>query len=289
MDSNFRLPSISHILTQIPAAGNSAGTQQQQLLQQQQPQQDQQRLLRHPGIIPIPQCIPVQHLPAQRTALQYTFKPSLHLQKDHTSSPIMHTKVLPMSPSSPLTPPPTAAAANGGSFISSDAGGVSSAKVKNASLPAATDVNAGHDHHSNRASSCKCNQDHKHQRKVHKQSHIPRPRNAFILFRQHWHQQLFPQERIKQSERGNGSFKTNSQVSVDIGQRWRSLSAEDRQHWLDLAKKEKEEHMKKYPNYKYVPNRREKKGTSSNAATTDNIYDDVKSSCGTCHHKEDDC
>lgn len=132
---------------------------------------------------------------------------------------------------------------------------------------------------------CTCNKDKKHQktRRLRRGYHIPRPWNAFIFFRQYWHQQLFPQERIKQSERGNNSsFKTNCQVSVDIGQRWRSLSAEERQQWLDLAKKEKEEHMRKYPDYKYVPNRRQKKSYSTPNAGSQNH--EVKSNCRICTH-----
>lgn len=79
---------------------------------------------------------------------------------------------------------------------------------------------------------------------------IPRPRNAFILFRQHLHQSLFPSQ---YSQSTQGSFKTNCEVSREIGQRWRQLSNEERQYWNDLSKKEKELHKEKYPDYKYTP------------------------------------
>lgn len=64
-------------------------------------------------------------------------------------------------------------------------------------------------------------------------SHIPRPRNAFILFRQHFHYELFPKNESMLSTLG--SFKTNSEISREIGQRWRRLSPEEKQYWHDLA------------------------------------------------------
>lgn len=84
-----------------------------------------------------------------------------------------------------------------------------------------------------------------------KHQHIPRPRNAFILYRQHLHHSLF--KRDQNLLINQGSFKTNSQVSREIGQCWRKLSAEEKKYWQDLAQKEKELHKQKYPDYKYTP------------------------------------
>lgn len=95
-----------------------------------------------------------------------------------------------------------------------------------------------------RSKKCECNC------KKHAQ-YIPRPKNAFILFRQHMHQLLFPRDKAVLDSLG--SFKTNSQVSREIGKRWRELSAEDKKYWQDLASCEKERHRQKYPDYKYVP------------------------------------
>lgn len=81
--------------------------------------------------------------------------------------------------------------------------------------------------------------------------HIPRPRNAFILFRQHLHYSIFPKDRYMLVTQG--SFKTNSEVSREIDKRWRSLPAEEKKYWQDLAQKEKEMHRQKYPDYKYAP------------------------------------
>lgn len=81
--------------------------------------------------------------------------------------------------------------------------------------------------------------------------HIPRPRNAFILFRQHLHYSIFPKDRYMLVTQG--SFKTNSEVSREIGKRWRELPADEKKYWQDLALKEKEMHRQKYPDYKYAP------------------------------------
>lgn len=82
-------------------------------------------------------------------------------------------------------------------------------------------------------------------------SHIPRPRNAFILFRQHFHHELFPKNENMLSTLG--SFRTNSEISREIGQRWRGLSDKEKQYWHDLALQEKERHKMMYPDYKYIP------------------------------------
>lgn len=86
-------------------------------------------------------------------------------------------------------------------------------------------------------------------------AHIPRPRNAFILFRQHFHYELFPKNESMLSTLG--SFKTNSEISREIGQRWRGLPPKEKQYWHDLAQQEKERHRLMYPDYKYIPRKME--------------------------------
>lgn len=75
---------------------------------------------------------------------------------------------------------------------------------------------------------------------------IPRPRNAFILFRQKYHQLVL--DELTEA-------KTNPEVSRELGRRWRSLSPQEREHWTNLAEEEKKNHAKKYPNYRYTPRR----------------------------------
>lgn len=75
---------------------------------------------------------------------------------------------------------------------------------------------------------------------------IPRPRNAFILFRQKYHQSVLDEGNV---------IRTNPEVSRELGRRWRALLNEDREHWNKLAEEEKTNHAKKYPGYRYTPRR----------------------------------
>ncbi|CDK26549.1 unnamed protein product [Kuraishia capsulata CBS 1993] len=81
-------------------------------------------------------------------------------------------------------------------------------------------------------------------------NHIPRPRNAFILFRQKNHQALLEEGSI---------IKTNPDVSRELGKRWRNLSVEEKSFWNKMAEEEKKKHAEKYPGYKYTPRRAVKK------------------------------
>ncbi|KAL7422333.1 hypothetical protein Q5752_002979 [Cryptotrichosporon argae] len=75
-------------------------------------------------------------------------------------------------------------------------------------------------------------------------NHIPRPRNAFILFRKHVvDQKLIP-----------ASVEMRHQnVSIITAKMWREAPAEQKAHFNELARVEKEEHMRKYPGYRYQP------------------------------------
>ena len=83
---------------------------------------------------------------------------------------------------------------------------------------------------------------------------IPRPKNAFILFRQHYHRILIDEWTAQGVE-----IPHNSNISKIIGTKWKGLQPEDKAHWENLAKKEKLEHERKYPEYKYKPVRKSKK------------------------------
>lgn len=84
---------------------------------------------------------------------------------------------------------------------------------------------------------------------------IPRPRNAFILFRQKYHQSVLDEGSV---------IRTNPEVSRELGRRWRALLADDKDHWNNLAEEEKKNHAKKYPGYRYTP-RRNGKNKNCNA------------------------
>ncbi|WWC90473.1 uncharacterized protein L201_005409 [Kwoniella dendrophila CBS 6074] len=74
--------------------------------------------------------------------------------------------------------------------------------------------------------------------------HIPRPRNAFILFRKH----------VVDSKLIPASVEMRHQnVSIITAKMWSEAPPDQKAHFNELAKIEKEEHMKKYPGYRYQP------------------------------------
>lgn len=81
--------------------------------------------------------------------------------------------------------------------------------------------------------------------KRHPEGHIPRPRNAFILFRSHAvTARLIPVEL---------SITDHRSVSRIVGEIWKGLPEDERQGWDMLAEEEKRAHREKYPDYKYTP------------------------------------
>lgn len=74
--------------------------------------------------------------------------------------------------------------------------------------------------------------------------HIPRPRNAFILFRCDFVMQKNIPGYVESNHRN---------LSRIAGKIWRGMKKEQQKPWIDLALKEKERHAKMYPGYKYAP------------------------------------
>ncbi|KAH0543929.1 hypothetical protein FGG08_001830 [Glutinoglossum americanum] len=81
---------------------------------------------------------------------------------------------------------------------------------------------------------------------------IPRPRNAFILFRQHHHAAAVAQH----------PGLSNPEISKIIGEQWRDIPAPEKNQWKNLAEEEKFRHQQQYPEYKYQPRRSSRKGLS---------------------------
>ncbi|KAJ7334858.1 hypothetical protein DFH08DRAFT_879527 [Mycena albidolilacea] len=71
--------------------------------------------------------------------------------------------------------------------------------------------------------------------------HIPRPRNAFILFRCDY---------TRQNERKTKACDQND-VSRMVGSIWRNMTQEQRAPWVVMAEAEKKRHAVLYPGYKY--------------------------------------
>jgi len=81
---------------------------------------------------------------------------------------------------------------------------------------------------------------------------IPRPRNAFILYRQHHQQAII----------ARNPGLNNPDISKIIGEQWKALSDEHKRVWQDLAQEEKVRHHEQYPDYRYQPRRIYKPGSS---------------------------
>lgn len=78
-------------------------------------------------------------------------------------------------------------------------------------------------------------------------NHIKRPRNAYIIFRSHTvSQKLIPKE-VENDHRN---------ISRIIAHMWKSLAPEDRAHYEQIAKEEKERHKRLFPDYRYQPTTR---------------------------------
>ncbi|KAF8124564.1 high mobility group box domain-containing protein, partial [Boletus edulis] len=74
--------------------------------------------------------------------------------------------------------------------------------------------------------------------------YIPRPPNAFMLFRADFVRQ----------KHVPGLIETNhDSPSKIIGDCWRSLPLEEKRVWEIKAKQEKEAHSKRYPGYRFKP------------------------------------
>ena len=85
-------------------------------------------------------------------------------------------------------------------------------------------------------------------------NHIPRPPNAFILFRSSF---------IK-SQHVSTEVETNhSTLSKIIGLTWQNLPEEERQLWHSRAKEALNEHKRKFPKYAFRPVQTKAKGAAS--------------------------
>ncbi|KAH8730491.1 hypothetical protein GQ44DRAFT_606489 [Phaeosphaeriaceae sp. PMI808] len=81
---------------------------------------------------------------------------------------------------------------------------------------------------------------------------IPRPRNAFILYRQHHQQAII----------ARNPGLNNSEISKIIGEQWKAEAENLKKGWQDLAEDEKVRHQEQYPDYRYQPRRTVKPGSS---------------------------
>ncbi|EQK98872.1 HMG box transcription factor [Ophiocordyceps sinensis CO18] len=98
---------------------------------------------------------------------------------------------------------------------------------------------------------------------------IPRPRNAFILYRQH-HQAQVTADNPKLS---------NPDISKIIGEKWKNEGDEIKKNWKKLAEEEKQRHQNQYPNYRYQPRR----GNKSQSAWANTSPTEDQGRCQKCN------
>ncbi|KAF2005317.1 hypothetical protein P154DRAFT_357684 [Amniculicola lignicola CBS 123094] len=100
---------------------------------------------------------------------------------------------------------------------------------------------------------------------------IPRPRNAFILYRQH-HQHAIV---------ARNPGLANPEISKIIGEQWKAEPDDQKKIWQDLAQEEKLRHHEQYPDYRYQPRRLGKAGSVSSPAAQHTTVDKYRCSrCG---------
>ncbi|KZT69139.1 hypothetical protein DAEQUDRAFT_738261 [Daedalea quercina L-15889] len=138
------------------------------------------------------------------------------------------------------TPPPPPRAFSPTSSIGSDASSI-------LSTPSARSSQASHKRRRSTASDIV-----ERRPKKGDEDYIKRPENAFILFRR-----KCCEDRQAADEAAEEPVKKQRQADLSkaISQQWKSLPAEERAYWEDLAKEKKKEHEAMYPNYVYRPQR----------------------------------
>ena len=85
-------------------------------------------------------------------------------------------------------------------------------------------------------------------KKSSKEAHVKRPMNAFMVWSQI--------ERRKMAEVYPDMH--NAEISRRLGKRWKLLTESERRPYIQRSEKLREEHMRKYPDYKYRPKKKNK-------------------------------
>jgi hypothetical protein len=101
--------------------------------------------------------------------------------------------------------------------------------------------------------------------------HIPRPRNAFILFRC----DFVAQKKIPASVEPD-----HRNISRIVGRIWKAMGEEDRRPWVEEAKRERERHKRLYPQYRYSPTSTAATGATSSLKERRTHYQKVRESMG---------
>ncbi|KAI1926311.1 hypothetical protein LOZ65_002542 [Ophidiomyces ophidiicola] len=98
-----------------------------------------------------------------------------------------------------------------------------------------------------------------------KSAKVPRPPNAFILYRQHHH----PLIKAAHPE------YHNNDISILLGKKWKSETAEVKAHFKTLAADIKRKHAEDHPDYQYTPRKPSEKKRRS-ASRRDGYFSAIK-------------
>ncbi|RDB19516.1 Repressor of filamentous growth 1 [Hypsizygus marmoreus] len=99
---------------------------------------------------------------------------------------------------------------------------------------------------------------------------VARPRNPFIIFRCEYSKEHSKEGKRVRRPAGAATEKTLSKRAAEA---WHQLSAEEKHHFKELADKEREEHGRLHPNYRFRPVKRgqaKRRAPSSSATSKSN-------------------
>ncbi|CAB3407357.1 unnamed protein product [Caenorhabditis bovis] len=102
--------------------------------------------------------------------------------------------------------------------------------------------------------------------KIKKEDHIKKPLNAFMWFMKENRKKLL-------DEIGNNE-KQSAELNKELGKRWHDLPKEEQQKYFDLAKKDREDHKQKYPQWSarenYAVHKKNKKKRRDKSVVSEN-------------------
>jgi len=104
------------------------------------------------------------------------------------------------------------------------------------------------------------------QTKKHSPHHIKRPMNAFMVFSHRERKKIIEQQ----------PDIHNAEVSKALGRKWKELTDDERDPYVQEAERLRLLHMQQYPDYKYQP--RKKPGNKPKSPGSENQYSPIKAS-----------
>lgn len=117
-------------------------------------------------------------------------------------------------------------------------------------------------------------EDEEKKRKANEKPHIKKPLNAFMLFMKEQRQKVVQECTLKES----------AAINQILGRKWHSLSKEEQQSYYDKARKAREEHLAKYPDWSardnYGKKKRRKKEIAGGSGST---HQAIQSSSSNLH------